>query len=80
MEQIKYLKNILNYRDCIITHKLEENTGSFYDENRLPKNDKSEKLIPIKEDLPVERYGGYQGGRSCVLLSGIICKKEKTTA
>ena len=24
VEQIKYLKNILNYRDCIITHKLEE--------------------------------------------------------
>ena len=79
VEQIKYLKNILNYRDCIITHKLEENTGSFYDENRLPKNDKSEKLIPIKEGLPVERYGGYQGGEAayCCLVSYVKKKKQQ---
>ena len=62
----------------MISKKTEENTGSFYNQTRYPKekldgNKKETKLIPLKsgnnlrgkeglKELSVEKYGGYQGG------------------
>ena len=62
----------------MVSKKTEENTGSFYNQTRYPKekldgNKKETKLIPLKsgnnlrgkeelKELSVEKYGGYQGG------------------
>ena len=56
------VKNTLNYKDCFITHKLEEQTGEFYNQTLYsPKDSKNKPVIPLKEDKPVEKYGGYSG-------------------
>lgn len=77
-EIIEYMRKIFCYRDVMISKKTEENTGSFYNQTRYPKekldgNKKETKLIPLKsgnnlrgkeglKELSVEKYGGYQGG------------------
>lgn len=63
---LEYIRKIFNYRDCIITKKLEENTGAFYNETIYPKSgeNKNTKLLPLKKGLDVSKYGGYQGGEA----------------
>ena len=63
---LEYIKKIFAYRDCIITKKLEENTGAFYHETIYPKSgeNKNTKLLPLKKGLDVSKYGGYQGGEA----------------
>lgn len=63
---LEYIRKIFNYRDCVITKKLEENTGAFYNETIYPKSgeNKNTKLIPLKKGLDVSKYGGYQGGEA----------------
>ena len=56
------VKAALNYKDCFITHKLEEQTGAFYNQTLYSPNDKKVKaVIPLKDNMPVEKYGGYSG-------------------
>ena len=58
--EIERLRKCLNYNDCFISRKLEEQTAEFYKETLLPKTDKKDsKLIPKKAGLPVSKYGGY---------------------
>lgn len=58
------IKKILNYKDCFVTHKLEELTGEFYDQTLYSPHDKKVKAsIPLKQGKPVEKYGGYSGER-----------------
>ena len=56
------IKKILNYKDCFVTHKLEELTGEFYDQTLYSPHDKKAS-IPLKQGKPVEKYGGYSGER-----------------
>lgn len=59
---ISYMKKIFGYRDMLVSHKVEENTGTFYKETIQPKPDgKERKLLPLKKDLDVNKYGGYTG-------------------
>lgn len=59
---IKEIKKILNYKDCFVTHKLEEQTGEFYNQTLYSPKDKNKKpVIPLKENKDVEKYGGYSG-------------------
>lgn len=56
------IKNTLNYKDCYITRKLEEQTGAFYNQTLYsPKDKKVKAVIPLKEDMQVGKYGGYSG-------------------
>ena len=56
------IKNTLNYKDCYITRKLEEQTGAFYNQTLYsPKDKKVKVVIPLKEDMQVGKYGGYSG-------------------
>ena len=56
------IKKVLNYKDCYVTHKLEEQTGAFYNQTLYRPNDSKVKaIIPLKENMTVERYGGYSG-------------------
>lgn len=79
--KVEYIKKIFGYRDCIITKKLEENTGAFYNETIYPKSGEKEntKLVPLKKGLDVKKYGGYQGGEAAyfVLVSYQDKKKKK---
>lgn len=66
--KLRYIKKIFGYRDFLVTKKLEENTGQFYDQTIYPK-EKGKKegetcLIPLKKGLSVEKYGGYKGSES----------------
>lgn len=49
----------LNYKDCFITHKVEERSGEFYNQNPLPAGSGS--LIELKENRQTDIYGGYTG-------------------
>lgn len=56
------VKKILNYKDCFVTYKLEEQTGMFYNQTLYgPKDKKIKAVIPKKENMPVDKYGGYSG-------------------
>lgn len=67
-QKVAYIKKIFGYRDCLVTKKLEENTGEFYNQtiNAKPEKgkEKNTKLLPIKKGLSVGKYGGYQGGEA----------------
>lgn len=54
------VKKALEYKDCFITHKLEEQTGAFYNQTLYSPKDKNIE-IPLKEGLDVKKYGGYSG-------------------
>lgn len=79
--KLGYIKKIFGYRDCIITKKLEENTGAFYNETIYQKSGEKEntKLVPLKKGLDVKKYGGYQGGEAAyfALVSYQDKKKRK---
>lgn len=53
------VEKIMNYKDCFVCKKLEEQTGEFYGQTLVGK-DKAPK-IKIKDNLPTEKYGGHTG-------------------
>ena len=56
---IEKIKKTLNYKDCFISRMLEEGTGEFYDQTLYKTSKKP--VIPLKQNKPVEKYGGYSG-------------------
>ena len=55
-------RKTLYYKDCYITHKLEEQTGEFYNQTLYSPKDKSKNIqISVKDDKASEKYGGYSG-------------------
>lgn len=62
-DTIKYAKNIFGHHDVLITKKTKiNNKGSFWDEQIVaPREDgKNHSLIPLKEGMDVNKYGGYR--------------------
>lgn len=58
--EVERLHKCLNYKDCYISRKVEEQTGEFYKQTVYPKdNRENTSLIPLKDNLPVYKYGGY---------------------
>lgn len=58
--EVEKLRKALNYKDCYISRKVEEQTGGFYKQTIKPKDIReNSKLIPLKANLPVSKYGGY---------------------
>ena len=65
------IKRVFNYKDCFITRKLEEQTGAFYNQTLYGPNDSKVKaVIPLKENMNVEKYGGYSSEKKAYF---IIC-------
>lgn len=58
-EQNDKVTKYLNYKDCFITHKAEERSGEFYDQNLIAAG--TGKLIEQKEGRQTNIYGGYRG-------------------
>ena len=73
------VKKTLNYKDCFVTRKLEEQTGEFYKRTLYGPNDKNVKpVIPLKKGMNVEKYGGYSGeNKSYFTIFSYIDKKNK---
>lgn len=72
------VKKIMQYKDCYISRMLEEQTGEFYDQTLYGTNGKSGKnpVIPLKENRPVEKYGGYSGeNKAYYTIFSYISKK-----
>lgn len=73
------VKKTLNYKDCFVTRKLEEQTGEFYKQTLYGPNDKNVKpVIPLKKGMNVEKYGGYSGeNKAYFTIFSYIDKKNK---
>lgn len=57
------IKKIMTYKDCFISRMLEEQTGEFYNQTLYSPiyDPKNKPVIPLKNGLKVEKYGGYSG-------------------
>lgn len=76
------VRKMLNYKDCYITHKLEEQTGAFYNQTLYGPNDsKVKSVIPLKENMEVKKYGGYSGeNKAYFIICSYIDKDGKLQA
>lgn len=73
-------KKNLYYKDCYITHKLEEQTGEFYNQTLYSPKDKSKNIqIPVKNNKNAEKYGGYSGqNKAYFTIYSYIDEKQKS--
>lgn len=55
-QTIELIRKTLNYKDCFISKKVEEQTGEFYNQTIY---DKKEGKIELKKGLDPSKYGGY---------------------
>lgn len=54
------IRKYLNYKDCYISRMPEETSGAYWDATIYsPHGGKHAGTIPLKRNLPVEKYGGY---------------------
>lgn len=56
---IAKLKRILNFKQCNIVRKVEEQSGALFKETIYPVEESSSKTIPLKKHLDTAIYGGY---------------------
>ena len=63
IRSLEQVIKVFNYKNCLVTKKLEEGTGQFYDETIYgkPSNSGKKDLIPLKTGLDIQKYGGYSG-------------------
>lgn len=66
-EKISTIKKTLNYKDCFITRKSEEQRGEFYNQTIVPKSS-SKKIVPVKADRDPKLYGGYNNVNEAYVL------------
>lgn len=64
---LEEVKKVINYKDCFISRMLEEQTGEFYDQTIYSPNSHKSKLISLKNNRNVEKYGGYSGENKAYL-------------
>lgn len=55
-KEISKIRKYLNYKDCYVSRKCEEQTGEFYNQTLYNKN---EAKVEIKKGLDPKIYGGY---------------------
>lgn len=56
---IKTIKKVMGYRQVNVVKKAEENTGEIFGSTLKPRGS-GKTLIPIKRELDVDKYGGYE--------------------
>ncbi|MCT4662673.1 MAG: type II CRISPR RNA-guided endonuclease Cas9 [Tissierellales bacterium] len=69
------MKKYINYNDCYISYKKEENTGEFYNQNALKRGNGN--LMPLKKGLDPKLYGGYGNVNKSYLMVVKVVKKGK---
>lgn len=76
---IASIKKILDYKDCNITKKVEYSNGQMFNIMALKKpgnssDSKGKPIIPLKKNLDIARYGGYNGEQDAYF---VIIRFEK---
>ena len=76
---IAKVKRILSYKQCNITKKVEEESGSFYKINPISASVLKGKGNPLKQNLDINKYGGYDGEQDAYFtaVSYFDSKKKK---
>lgn len=72
-QQNDKVSRYLNYKDCFITHKAEERSGEFYNQNLLAAG--TGKLIEQKQKRQTDVYGGYQNENPAYFALGKLKNK-----
>ncbi|BAK45586.1 type II CRISPR RNA-guided endonuclease Cas9 [Eggerthella sp. YY7918] len=57
--EIARIKRCLNYRDCYISRMPMEDSGAFWDATIYSPKAGKKGALPVKQGLPVEKYGSY---------------------
>ena len=58
---IEKVNKIFEYKDYLVTRKLEEQTGEFYNQNPIKKSEIKNTRISLKSEKDPLKYGGYSG-------------------
>ena len=60
-KNIDKINKIFEYKDYLVTRKLEEQTGEFYNQNPIKKSEIKNTRIALKSEKDPLKYGGYSG-------------------
>lgn len=75
-KQIEYIKRIFNYSDYFFNYQSRKNEGQLFKQT-LVKAGSSKNLNRIKNNMPIEKYGGYPETKtSFVVLCEYTTKKD----
>ena len=58
---IEKVNKVFQYKDYLVTRKLEEQTGEFYNQNPIKKSEIKNTRIALKSEKDPLKYGGYSG-------------------
>ena len=73
--KIGEIKSAINKEKVLVTKKLEEQTGEFYNQTLYGKEGSNESYINAKKNLDTSRYGGYKSSNKAYF--SIISYKDK---
>lgn len=74
---INRIKQIYNYKYMLVTHEVFTRKNALYNQSIYPAKNVKKSFINIKNDKPVELYGGHTGNNNAYMaLVKIIGKKE----
>lgn len=71
-----YIQKIYNYKYMLISKKVTTESGAFYKETKYKAGGMN--LIPIKQNKPINIYGGYKEKRNSYMMLVKIKKKKET--
>lgn len=81
-EEYSYIHKILSWKYMLVTHKVEENNGAFFDQTIFKakfdeeNSGKSKKLVAIKKNMPTKLYGGYSKRQNAYMAIVRVNKKK----
>lgn len=71
-----YIQKIYNYKYMLISKEVTTESGAFYKETKYKAGGMN--LIPIKQNKPINIYGGYKEKRNSYMMLVKIKKKKET--
>ena len=75
-EMKEYIQKINNYKYMLVSKEVTTERGAFYKETKYKAGGTS--LIPIKQNRPINIYGGYKEKRNSYMMLVKINKKKET--
>ena len=71
-----YIQKIYNYKYMLVSKEVTTESGAFYKETKYKAGGMN--LIPIKQNKPINIYGGYKEKRNSYMMLVKIKKKKET--
>ena len=71
-----YIQKIYNYKYMLVSKEVTTESGAFYKETKYKAGGMN--LIPIKQNKPINIYGGYKERRNSYMMLVKIKKKKET--